>query len=338
MKLIKETADCSDWLIIEQLHFLYQSQGLKLLALCLLFWSGPVLGCDWDQTTDPNQGLDPNSLNNGARYLDQMREVSDPESCRTACCEHPDCDLVLVGFPMDGGQQCMLVSCGARGHDACTLQRSSQFQVFRRKAQQEAEEEAPEAGEKLRVVPLEDSGEPRSNGELVTGYWLLVNDDWLLVNDGWLVVLEGEGLNCDDRSVTAALRCEEVSGPTGSSGSSKFNFLFRCRLPMKVGLCRAAFPRFFYNVTSQTCSSFIYGGCEANDNNFETQEECEAACSGVTGEAESQVRWDLSPVFNPCSERFLCGSELKRCLNGSSQLVSGSTVTLMNKPRRVQLG
>ncbi|XP_017296584.1 BPTI/Kunitz domain-containing protein 4-like [Kryptolebias marmoratus] len=202
---------------------------LKLLALCLLFWSGPVLGCDWDQTTDPNQGLDPNSLNNGARYLDQMREVSDPESCRTACCEHPDCDLVLVGFPMDGGQQCMLVSCGARGHDACTLQRSSQFQVFRRKAQQEAEEEAPEAGEKLRVVPLEDSGEPRSN--------------------------------------------------------------VRCRLPMKVGLCRAAFPRFFYNVTSQTCSSFIYGGCEANDNNFETQEECEAACSGVTGEAESQVRW-----------------------------------------------
>lgn len=57
----------------------------------------------------------------------------------------------------------------------------------------------------------------------------------------------------------------------------------RCRLPMKVGPCRAAFPRFFYNVTSRNCSGFVYGGCEANGNHFESQEECEATCSGVTG-------------------------------------------------------
>ncbi|GAA6233372.1 kunitz-type protease inhibitor 2 [Lates japonicus] len=57
----------------------------------------------------------------------------------------------------------------------------------------------------------------------------------------------------------------------------------RCRLPMKVGSCRAAFPKFYYDVTNQSCRSFTYGGCEANGNNFESQEECEAACSGVTG-------------------------------------------------------
>uniref|UniRef100_A0A673C5K2 BPTI/Kunitz inhibitor domain-containing protein n=1 Tax=Sphaeramia orbicularis TaxID=375764 RepID=A0A673C5K2_9TELE len=45
-----------------------------------------------------------------------------------------------------------------------------------------------------------------------------------------------------------------------------------CRLPMKVGSCRAAFPRFFYNVTDQTCRRFTYGGCDANSNNFETKE------------------------------------------------------------------
>ncbi|KAI3354000.1 hypothetical protein L3Q82_018557 [Scortum barcoo] len=56
-----------------------------------------------------------------------------------------------------------------------------------------------------------------------------------------------------------------------------------CRLPMKTGSCRASFPKFFYNVTSQSCQSFIYGGCGANNNNFDTQEECEAACNGVTG-------------------------------------------------------
>ncbi|XP_077064713.1 kunitz-type protease inhibitor 2 isoform X2 [Siphateles boraxobius] len=56
-----------------------------------------------------------------------------------------------------------------------------------------------------------------------------------------------------------------------------------CRLPSAVGKCRAAFPRFYYDVTNQTCKQFIYGGCDGNDNNFNTQEECEASCSGVTG-------------------------------------------------------
>ncbi|KAM4627346.1 kunitz-type protease inhibitor 2 [Polymixia lowei] len=56
-----------------------------------------------------------------------------------------------------------------------------------------------------------------------------------------------------------------------------------CRRPMRVGSCRASFPRFYYDVTNQSCRRFIYGGCEANQNNFATQEECEAACSGVTG-------------------------------------------------------
>uniref|UniRef100_A0A3Q1C0Y9 BPTI/Kunitz inhibitor domain-containing protein n=1 Tax=Amphiprion ocellaris TaxID=80972 RepID=A0A3Q1C0Y9_AMPOC len=70
-----------------------------------------------------------------------------------------------------------------------------------------------------------------------------------------------------------------------------------CRLPMKVGPCRAAFPRFFYNPTNQSCSSFVYGGCESNRNNFLTLEECESSCSGVTGEmAELQV--------GPCRAAF----------------------------------
>uniref|UniRef100_A0A3B5M0F7 BPTI/Kunitz inhibitor domain-containing protein n=1 Tax=Xiphophorus couchianus TaxID=32473 RepID=A0A3B5M0F7_9TELE len=47
-----------------------------------------------------------------------------------------------------------------------------------------------------------------------------------------------------------------------------------CRLPQNTGPCRGAFPRFFYNVTSQTCTSFIYGGCQGNGNNFQSQEDC----------------------------------------------------------------
>ncbi|XP_073674045.1 kunitz-type protease inhibitor 2 [Garra rufa] len=56
-----------------------------------------------------------------------------------------------------------------------------------------------------------------------------------------------------------------------------------CLLPKEVGNCRAAFPRFYYDVTNQTCKQFIYGGCGGNNNNFDSQKECEASCKGVTG-------------------------------------------------------
>ena len=51
-----------------------------------------------------------------------------------------------------------------------------------------------------------------------------------------------------------------------------------CSLPVVVGHCRAAFPRWFYNSTSQRCESFTYGGCGGNANRFETRELCESAC------------------------------------------------------------
>ncbi|KAK3560946.1 hypothetical protein QTP86_023136 [Hemibagrus guttatus] len=57
----------------------------------------------------------------------------------------------------------------------------------------------------------------------------------------------------------------------------------QCLLEKVVGHCRAAFPRFYYDVADQTCKTFVYGGCGGNNNNFKTKEECENACNGVTG-------------------------------------------------------
>ncbi|XP_071394291.1 kunitz-type protease inhibitor 2-like isoform X2 [Centroberyx affinis] len=74
---------------------------------------------------------------------------------------------------------------------------------------------------------------------------------------------------------------------------------------MKIGSCRAAFPRFYYDAANQSCRPFLYGGCEANGNNFDSQEECEATCSGVTGSVLPDESTPAPPDFAPKAARML---------------------------------
>ncbi|XP_071097116.1 uncharacterized protein [Haliotis cracherodii] len=51
-----------------------------------------------------------------------------------------------------------------------------------------------------------------------------------------------------------------------------------CQLAPKPGMCRAFMPKWFYNHTSNRCEKFVYGGCNGNDNKFNTVEECYEEC------------------------------------------------------------
>lgn len=51
-----------------------------------------------------------------------------------------------------------------------------------------------------------------------------------------------------------------------------------CLQPKKVGPCKARMPRFYYNSKTKTCEQFNYGGCQRNDNNFKTEENCKDKC------------------------------------------------------------
>ncbi|KAJ7303860.1 hypothetical protein JRQ81_011368 [Phrynocephalus forsythii] len=64
-----------------------------------------------------------------------------------------------------------------------------------------------------------------------------------------------------------------------------------CQLPKVVGRCRAAFQRWWYNATSQTCQRFIFGGCRGNLNNFLSEQDCHQACISV-GDVKTTVAPD----------------------------------------------
>ncbi len=51
-----------------------------------------------------------------------------------------------------------------------------------------------------------------------------------------------------------------------------------CSLPLMIGTCNQDLDKWFFDGSSRTCQRFKYGGCDANLNNFETRESCEAKC------------------------------------------------------------
>ncbi|XP_075771638.1 kunitz-type protease inhibitor 2 [Pelodiscus sinensis] len=83
-------------------------------------------------------------------------------------------------------------------------------------------------------------------------------------------------------ALCAGARGLEGSGETGGSRAPGPPLSELCLLPKVVGRCRASFPRWWYNATSQACQAFVYGGCRANLNNFVTEDACRLACVAPT--------------------------------------------------------
>ncbi|KAL2096432.1 hypothetical protein ACEWY4_008580 [Coilia grayii] len=181
--------------------YFWTTTVVYLLLCCICSGYATNSTCKWRLYDD--LGLDVRSLDDGANYAAHLPDISDSNGCQMACCARDDCQLAILGTPADDGvAECFLVSCMKDGNDVCRLQPSSQFKVFRKMAS-----------------PAQSAG-----------------------------------------------TCTEC-----------------CRSPRQVGPCKAAMPRFYYDISTQSCKSFIYGGCRGNSNNFESQEECESACRNVTG-------------------------------------------------------
>ncbi|XP_040208265.1 papilin-like isoform X1 [Rana temporaria] len=56
-----------------------------------------------------------------------------------------------------------------------------------------------------------------------------------------------------------------------------------CEMSPETGDCRAYTQRYYYDQETGICKTFIYGGCNGNENNFLSEEDCENACKSANG-------------------------------------------------------
>lgn len=63
--------------------------------------------------------------------------------------------------------------------------------------------------------------------------------------------------------------------------------LRHCFLPKVTGSCEEKIPKFYYDMAKDSCQPFNYSGCDGNQNNFESHNQCQALCGGSAMELES---------------------------------------------------
>ncbi|KAK3581415.1 hypothetical protein CHS0354_016277 [Potamilus streckersoni] len=90
------------------------------------------------------------------------------------------------------------------------------------------------------------------------------------------------GCDGNDNNFETREACEENCNDVQIAPVEPSRNLPVCEQPKQQGMCFDQFPRWFYNRTSDRCEEFIYGGCQGNDNNFETKESCVARCPSRT--------------------------------------------------------
>uniref|UniRef100_A0A8D3DZQ3 Kunitz-type protease inhibitor 1-like n=1 Tax=Scophthalmus maximus TaxID=52904 RepID=A0A8D3DZQ3_SCOMX len=257
--------------------------------------------------------------------------VQSPEACERACCLNPHCNLALLaprgtaGAAAAHNRTCALFSCVHRNRFVCRF--VNQVGCFYCDGLTAGVGQRLHSNMKITV----SSGEPIANaggdvivqpGETVTldGIESLALGDAHIRDWRWRVQSGEAGVKMEDTDLPDQMRLSNlqpgeyvfqltVTDSNGQSDDAEVTVhvlsperssceLF-CLAPVKVGPCRAAFPRWRYDAVTGGCEQFVFGGCKQNNNNYLNKDECLLACRGVTERRHSSL------------DRSVCGSECR---------------------------
>ncbi|EFX79782.1 hypothetical protein DAPPUDRAFT_304363 [Daphnia pulex] len=113
---------------------------------------------------------------------------------------------------------------------------------------------------------------------------------------------------CIPSSLTPVSAVIGVKGAAPTSAPSSDTVAEHCKLPADIGPCRAAKPRYHYNLTAGECQPFNFGGCRGNNNNFQTIEQCQSECA-----AGGAVNQPLLSSIKEHVRKEMNEEEINRC-------------------------
>ncbi|XP_031171433.1 kunitz-type protease inhibitor 1-like isoform X2 [Sander lucioperca] len=310
------------------------------------------------------------AVKEGAALL-ATAQVRSNKDCRRACCDDTRCNVALLeprgagadaaGAAAAENRTCVLFNCLHRNSFVCRFVnqegylssvREAVFRQHLQGSQKAGESQTPlPAGKMSPPVAVAGPDVVVQPGETVTlsGIQSLALGDahitkyqWSLERGDGHVTLKTElpdqvmlsnlqpGSYVLQLTVTDSKDQSDDAQVTVLVLSPELSSLY-CMSEMKVGPCRASFPRWHYNTSTGSCHQFVFGGCVSNYNNFLSKDECLLACRAVTATSERKVTLpstevcgvDCSPdqlaCDGCCLDRSLECDGVKQCKDGKDE-------------------
>ncbi|CAB4063356.1 unnamed protein product [Lepeophtheirus salmonis] len=103
-----------------------------------------------------------------------------------------------------------------------------------------------------------------------------------------------------------AIASVQIAKGAPSTDDPEEEVLSACQLPKDVGDCDKNLTQYFFNSDSEECEEFTFGGCNGNENKFDSIAECNEACKQENEDKSNAYRMGFDQGENP-NARFGLG-------------------------------